>query len=439
MERIIENVTPQKRLDIEIKNVCAYARVSSGKDAMLHSLSTQVSYYQDYIQSHKGWRFCGVYADEAITGTKGLRPKFREMLQECENGKIDLIITKSISRFARNTLTLLETIRFLKEKGVAVYFEEQNINTLSSDGEFMLTLLASYAQEESLSVSENMRWRIKKNFEQGKPWGGYLIGYKLVNGKYEIIPEEAVILRKIYQYYLEGNGVEKVARMLNQEGYRTRTGGLWNHCGITSALKNYSYTGNLILQKYYTENHLTKKTLINHGELPMYQAFDTHDAIVPLDVFEKVQKIFEEKNKKFRKPQPSKKCEYPFSTKLICSCCGKTYRRKVTPYNIIWQCNTFSSKGKGACPTSKSIPDSTLREVSARVLGMNEFDERLFKECVLKIIMEENNTLHFYLADGREVIEHWKDHSRSESWTAEMREQVSIKSKEMHRKRRCQK
>ena len=201
MERIIENVTPQKRLDIEIKNVCAYARVSSGKDAMLHSLSTQVSYYQDYIQSHKGWRFCGVYADEAITGTKGLRPKFREMLQECENGKIDLIITKSISRFARNTLTLLETIRFLKEKGVAVYFEEQNINTLSSDGEFMLTLLASYAQEESLSVSENMRWRIKKNFEQGKPWGGYLIGYKLVNGKYEIIPEEAVILRKIYQNY----------------------------------------------------------------------------------------------------------------------------------------------------------------------------------------------------------------------------------------------
>ena len=151
------------------KQVAAYTRVSSGKDAMLHSLSAQVSYYNDLIQKEDGWEFVGVYSDEAITGTKEGRADFQRMLADCRNGKIDMIITKSISRFARNTVTLLETVRMLKALGVDVFFEEQNIHTMSADGELMLTILASYAQEESLSASENQKWRIKKNFEEGMP------------------------------------------------------------------------------------------------------------------------------------------------------------------------------------------------------------------------------------------------------------------------------
>lgn len=166
--RIVERVQFPNKPTIKLLRTAAYARVSSGKDAMLHSLSAQVSYYNSLIQSNPEWLFCGVYADEALTGTKDNRENFQRLLTECRAGNIDLIITKSISRFARNTVTLLETVRELKNLGVDVYFEEQNIHSISPDGEFMLTLLGSYAQEESYSASENQKWRIRKDFEQGR-------------------------------------------------------------------------------------------------------------------------------------------------------------------------------------------------------------------------------------------------------------------------------
>lgn len=181
MERIIQQVKAKIDPTLKIRNVCAYARVSSGKDAMLHSLSAQVSYYQTFIQSHPGWRFCGIYADEALTGTKESREQFQNMLTECRKGNVDLIVTKSISRFARNTITLLQTVRELKNIGVEVFFEEQNIYSLSTEGEVMLTILASYAQEESLSASENTKWRIRKGYENGEimQWR-FLYGYAII-------------------------------------------------------------------------------------------------------------------------------------------------------------------------------------------------------------------------------------------------------------------
>ena len=176
------------------KKVCAYARVSSGKDAMLHSLSTQVSHYSKLIQSNKEYEYAGVYADEAISGTKDNRAEFKRMIEDAKKGKIDLIITKSISRFARNTLTLLETVRELKAIGVEVFFEEQNIYTLSADGELMLSILASFAQEEAISVSENMKWRIKQNFENGKVYSMTVLGYRIVNSQLVVVPEELWML-----------------------------------------------------------------------------------------------------------------------------------------------------------------------------------------------------------------------------------------------------
>ena len=222
------------------KQVAAYARVSSGKDAMLHSLSAQVSYYNDLIQKEDGWEFVGVYADEAITGTKEGRADFQCMLTDCRNGKIDMIITKSISRFARNTVTLLETVRMLKALEVDVFFEEQNIHTMSADGELMLTILASYAQEESRSASENQKWRIKKNFEEGMPWCGRMLGYRIRDGQYYIIPDEAEIVRRIYREYLDGAGPNGIANRLTEDGIPTRNGGIWQPQTIAKILRNYT-------------------------------------------------------------------------------------------------------------------------------------------------------------------------------------------------------
>jgi len=203
MTRTITIVPALPKLE-QRKRVAAYARVSSGKDAMLHSLSAQVSYYSSLIQKHGDWLYVGVYADEAKTGTKDNRADFQRLIADCRAGKIDMVITKSISRFARNTVTLLQTVRELKALGVDVFFEEQNIHTMSADGELMMTILASYAQEESRSASENQKWRIKRNFEAGMPWNGTLLGYRMVDGRYEIIPEEAELVRRIYSLYLSG-------------------------------------------------------------------------------------------------------------------------------------------------------------------------------------------------------------------------------------------
>ena len=249
-----------------LNRVCAYARVSTGKDAMVHSLAAQVDHYSTLIRANRAWEYAGVYADEALTGTKDSRENFQRMIADAKAGKIDMIITKSISRFARNTLTLLATVRELKALGVDVFFEEQNIHTISAEGELMLTLLASFAQEESRSVSENMKWRIKRNFEAGIPWDRVLLGYRFENGSYIVVPEEAETVRYIYDEYLAGAGAEMIAKRLNEQGILTRMGCRWCGKTVRGVLRNYTYTGNLLLQKTYRENHITKRKMNNNGE-----------------------------------------------------------------------------------------------------------------------------------------------------------------------------
>jgi site-specific DNA recombinase len=251
-----------------LRKVAAYARVSSGKEEMLHSLAAQVSHYSDYIQNHPGWIYAGVYADEALTGTKDNRPEFRRLIEDCHGGKIDLVLTKSISRFARNTVDLLETVRELKLLGVDVYFEEQNIYSMSDDGELMLTILASYAQEESRSVSENCKWRIRKQFENGELANlRFMFGYKIVKGKVEIEPEEAAIVRMIFEDYINGMGGGKIAKKLKEMNVPTVRSGYWNSERVIAILKNEKYVGNALLQKKYVADHLTKRLVRNKGKL----------------------------------------------------------------------------------------------------------------------------------------------------------------------------
>ena len=236
------------------KRVAAYARVSMEKDAMLHSLAAQVSYYSERIQQNPEWEYAGVFADFGLTGTKETRPEFQRMLKECREGKIDLILVKSISRFARNTLALLNTVRELKGLGIGVYFEEQKLDTLSGDGEIMLTILAPFAQEESRSVSENCKWRIRKKFEQGIPTGFGMYGYEVRNGSFAIKPEEAAVVRRIFRMYLDGMGSVKIMKRLTEEGVPAPLGGLWNASVVMEMLKNEKYAGVLLLQKFYTNN-----------------------------------------------------------------------------------------------------------------------------------------------------------------------------------------
>lgn len=353
------------------KRVAAYARVSSGKDAMLHSLSAQVSYYNDLIQNHGDWLYVGVYSDEAKTGTKDSRSGFQDLVADCRAGKIDMVITKSISRFARNTVTLLQTVREFKALGVDIYFEEQNIHTMSGDGELMMTILASYAQEESRSASENQKWRVKRNFEAGIPWDRTLLGYRMENDHYIIVPKEAEIVRRIYNEYLSGSGYNSIAKMLNDEGILSRFGGKWNQSAVSRVLSNYTYTGNLLLQKTFSENHITKRKMFNTGELPKYHAEDAHEAIIDMETFQAVQKEKERRASQFIK-KPSTKKIYPFTGLLVCDNCGKNYRRKVTKTGAAWVCGTFNSLGKAVC-ASKQIPEFTLQQVTADVLGQNNF------------------------------------------------------------------
>ena len=390
--------------------VAAYARVSSGKDAMHHSLSAQVSRYSEYIQTHPGWQYVGVYADEAKTGTRDSREQFQRLLADCRAGRIDLVVTKSISRFARNTVTLLEAVRELKELGVDVFFEEQNVHSLSTDGELMLTILASFAQAESLSASENQKWRIRKNFEEGKPWSNKLFGYRLVDGRFEVVPEEADIVRRIFSEYLSGRGTTAIANGLNADGFMTRRGFAWRPNVIAQTLRNYNYTGNLILQKTYRENHLTKRKLMNDGVLPKYHVSDSHEAIIDPATFEAVQEEIERRAKAHRH---TKSCaaRYPFSGLIVCANCGRHYRRKNTKTGIVWICATYNTVGKAAC-ASKQIPEERLLEMTADI----------DPGSIRQITAENGNRVRILLSDGTEIDRHWEDRSRAESWSDEMKE-----------------
>lgn len=435
MESKITRIEFDRPREINIKRVAAYARVSTGKEAMLHSLAAQVNYYSDLIAKHPGWLYCGVYADEAISGTKNNRENFNKLVDQCRAGNLDMVITKSISRFARNTVTLLETVRELKSLGVDVFFEEQNIHTISSEGELMLTILASYAQEEARSASLNQKWRIQKNFEQGLPAVGYMLGYRMKAGVYVIVPEEAATVRRIYDMYLSGMGYTAICKTMNDEGVSNRDGTQWQIPSLVRILSNYCYTGNLLLQRRYKDSYLTKRSMVNRGELPMYHAMETHEAIISLETFNAVQAERERRSERFYRESDGSS---PFSRKLLCGCCGATYRRKAARNITIWLCRTMSRRGKVACPSSKAVPESVLMDKTAEVLGMDKFDPAVFAESVDHITAEVGNTLIFTFTDGTEQSITWQDRSRSESWTPEMKETARQRTIQQRRGAKCQ-
>lgn len=375
------------------KRVCAYARVSTDSAKQGESLENQISYYEKLLKSHPDYEFVGVFGDRGYTGTKDNRPGFQKMIALCRAGKIDIILTKSISRFARNTTIVLEYVRELKLLGVEVQFEKENLKTLSKDGELMLTVLSSFAEEESRSISENLKWRIKKKFEKGEMIinTNRFLGYdKDEYGDLIINKKEGKIIRRIFEDYLRGEGSSKIAKALNKEGIPAVAGGKWHDTTVLHILKNEKYKGDALLQKYFRQDHLCKRNTRNNGQRDSYYIEENHTPIVSKEMWKQVQEEIKHRCKN-KKGNGSK---HVLSGMLICSKCGANLNRRVWNsgrpcQKVIWQCGNYVKKGKDIC-SGTSIAESVLE-------GLDIKEETIVKEWMV------NGQKHYsYTSKSRE-------------------------------------
>ena len=431
----ITKIPAKPKEEEKIIRVAAYARVSVDKDASFHSLEAQTEYYRAYVGSHPVWKLVGIYSDNGVSGTIIDRPEFQRMLTDCRNEKIDLIISKSITRFARNTVILLETIRELKALGIDCFFEKENIHSISADGELLITLLAMYAEEEARSASENQRWRIQKRFEAGEPWVGNMLGYRLIDGHMVIVREEADLVRRIFTDYLSGMGKQSIAKKCQKMGCVTPMVKQWYPTTIARILTNEKYTGNMVLQKTYRSDFRTKKRKTNHGEVRRYYVENSHEAIISLDMFEAVQA--EMKRRKSLQKGGASRGASPFQGLLVCGICGHHFFRRNQKRGLhhsdIWVCNTYFRRGKAMCP-SLMIPESILIEMTCEVLGVTEITREILTESLCEIRVPGHNRLSYVFKNGtiKEIV--WKHPSRSQSWTPQMREQARARALAKSRK-----
>ncbi len=360
--------------------VCAYARVSTDNEEQLSSYQAQVEHYSAYIKNNPAWEFGGIFADEGISGTNTKkRVEFNRMIEDCMAGKIDMVITKSISRFARNTLDTLKYVRQLKEKGVAIFFEKENVNTLDSKGEFLITLLGSLAQEESSNISQITRMGIAYRFQEGKVIVNHnrFLGYtKDENGELVIVPEEAEVIRRIFKEFLEGKSPYKIAANLQRDGIITGSGGSrWYDSTVNKILKNEKYMGDALLQKTFTVDFLTKKRVKNTGHAAQYYVEDCHPEIISKDEFAAVQAEFERRANMsgYSKTGKSKfTSDYAFSGKLFCQNCGSKFRRmkwgKGKNQQVVWICINHQTGGNEACDM-KAVKEKSLEQAFLRVMN----------------------------------------------------------------------
>ena len=393
MIRTMPNVTvipPKKQLHntenpYRQQRVAAYCRVSTEQEEQQNSYQTQVSYYTDLIHQKKEWTLAGIFADEGISGTQAKkRPQFLKMIRMCKNGKIDLIITKSISRFARNTVDCLEYVRQLKDLGIGVVFEKENINTMTMTSEFMIALYGSFAQAESESISKNVTWGKQKAYAEGRVAFQYkhLLGYRRgENGEPEIIPEEAETVKLIFKLFLDGLSMNEISNQLISQKRLTKHGSdKWNSGIIRNILKNEKYVGDALLQKTFTVDCISKKVKKNNGELPMYLVTNHHAPIIDRDTYNRVQQELARRSSK-RKISDKTITEngkysskYALSELLICGNCGTPYRRAVwmtrnKQKQIVWRCISRLEYGKKYCTESPTMLEESIHRTILQAIN----------------------------------------------------------------------
>ena len=372
--------------------VAAYCRVGTDSDEQATSYETQVEHYTIFIQKNPEWKFAGIYADDGISGinTKK-REDFNCMIEDCNAGKIDMIITKSISRFARNTLDCLRYIRELKDKNIPVFFEKENINTMDSKGEVLLTIMASLAQQESQSLSQNVKLGFQFRYQNGEMTVNHnrFMGYtKDEDGNLVVDEEEAVVIRRIYREYLEGKSLIQIGRGLEADGILTGAGKeRWRPKTIKKMLSNEKYIGDALLQKTYTVDFLTKKRVNNEGFVPQYYVENSHQGIIPKDLFMQVQEeMIRRANLKAGKKKRVYSSKYALSSLVFCPKCGDIYRRIAWnnrgKHSIVWRCCSRVENGPDAC-NADTIPEEELQMVTVK--AFNQLYES--KNSMLEVLM----------------------------------------------------
>lgn len=378
--------------------MAAYCRVSTDSAEQKTSYETQKQVYTDMIAKRKDWEMVGIYADEGISGTRAdKRPEFNRMIKDCLSGKIDYIITKSVSRFARNTVECLEYVRMLKARNIGILFEEQNIDTLKCDSELYLVIYAGFAQSESESMSKNITWAFRKNFEEGKVVINYkrMIGYrKGEDGKPEIVPEEAEIVRNIFDWFLSGKTPREIVEMLLADGIQTKCGKIkWQVSSILRILKNEKFCGDAILQKTVTLDCISKTHKKNTGEAPMYYVHNNHNPIVSRETFNKAQEELLRRNA--LKPATTstvsaqgRYSRYALTEILHCDECGSRYKRCTWTASgekqIVWRCINRLQHGKKYCSKSPTVKEGVLH--SAIVRAINRFNQE--NETTYRLLMK---------------------------------------------------
>lgn len=354
--------------------VVAYARVSTDNDEQLNSYESQKKYYKEKIISNEEWSYKGIYADEGISGTQDYkRENFMKMIEDALESKFDLILTKSISRFARNTLDTLKYVRLLKENNVAIIFEEEGINTLEMSGELLLTILSSVAQQESETISSHVKLGLKMKSQRGELVGfnncfGY--NYDSKTNQMTIIPDEAAIVKLIFKTYLEGHGGDYIANMLTEMKIETRRNhGRWSSGTVLGILKNEKYIGDVLQGKTFTTDPISHKRLVNYGESDQYYIKNHHEPIIKREDFEKVQEIIKSRTgaRATGRRLGNIGRKFPFSGKIKCGFCGSTYTRRAMYSKVgttcIWDCITNVKGGKENCPNSKAMRENLLEEI----------------------------------------------------------------------------
>ena len=408
-KRIVSIIEPQKSILVDKekyhqKRVAAYCRVSTDSEEQLTSYRNQMRFYTEMITANPEWEFAGLYADEGISGTRAdKRPEFQRMIRDCRSGKIDYIITKSVSRFARNTVECLEYARALKEQEIGIIFEEQNIDTLKTESELYLVIYAGFAQSESESISKHITWTYRKKFEEGKASFQYknFLGYrKGADNQPEIVPEEAAIVERIYEMFLAGQPVKVIAQTLQAEKIEIPGKNLsFSKNMIMNILRNEKYCGDCILQKTVTVDCISKTRKVNQGEAPMYIVENNHPAIISREVFNRAQEelirrqAIRSKSDKTSITATGKYSKYALTEVLQCAECGSRYRRVTWTAHgrkkIVWRCISRLDYGTKYCKDSITVEEEALHGAVVRALNRFHAEDEFTYLTLMKATIGE--------------------------------------------------
>jgi Site-specific recombinases, DNA invertase Pin homologs len=391
---------PAKTIENRKLRVAAYCRVSTSGPVQMGSLEIQIEIYTRMIESCPEWIFAGVFYDIGSGLRRTGRTGLEDLLRKAKRGKVDYILTKSISRVSRDTLELLKIIRFLRERGINMHFENENLDSIKQDKEFEITLRSMLAQDESRNISENIQWGFQRKFEKGDVFKKYknFMGYTCVDSEIVIVPEQAEVVKKIFELYLQGLTLGQIKMYLESMDIKTVTGkDTWDTTTIQKMLKNEKYKGDTLLQKSYTVDFMTGKKVKNTGQRTQYFVSESHVAIVSAEIFDRVQEEMVKRSRLIHHEDgtvSTSDCKYNgkylLGNLLVCGDCGTSYRRRTERGKVVWRCATRIEKGKEACAVSPTINEVWIKEKLADTVCIEFYDEDVIRERVAKISVHHN-------------------------------------------------